>query len=77
MTPGDRVLYLPPTLAGRQRTGTVQAVSGVSAKVLFDDCVWTQWAPISRLLAMQDAQNGYAQLVLSTPPRPIVHRRRH
>ena len=66
MTQNSRVLYLPPTLDKRQRTGTVQAVSGVSALILFDDCVWPQWAPLARLLPIVDAQNGWAQIYLVT-----------
>ena len=66
MTQNSRVLYLPPTLAGRQRTGTVRAVSGVSALVRFDDCVWPQWAPIARLLPILDVHNGWAQILLVT-----------
>ena len=61
-----RVLYLPPTLAGRQRTGTVQAVSGVSALVRFDDCVWPQWTPLARLLPILGIQDGWVQLCLVT-----------
>lgn len=63
---GERVLYMPPTLAGRQRTGTIKSVSGASALVLFDDCSWPQWAPLERLLPIMDYADGWAQLVMIT-----------
>ncbi|HMR01735.1 MAG TPA: hypothetical protein PKA43_00025 [Candidatus Competibacter phosphatis] len=64
MQPGDRVLYMPPTLAGRQRVGVIRAVSGRSACVQFDDCDWPQWAPLERLLLLLPDQDGYAQIAL-------------
>lgn len=66
MSAGMRVLYVPPTLAGRQRTGTIRTISGVSALIQFDDCSWPQWAPLERLLPIVDYVDGWAQLVMIT-----------
>lgn len=68
MIAGMRVLYMPPTLAGRQRTGTICTISGVSALIQFDDCDWPQWAPIERLLPIIDHTDGWAQLVMISLP---------
>lgn len=49
---GARVGYVAPYVCpGRPacRVGTITAISGVSALVLFEDCPWPQWAPLARL----------------------------
>ncbi len=46
---GDRVHYVPPTPDRTHRPGIIQAISGVSALVAFDDCPWPQWTPLDRL----------------------------
>lgn len=64
MSRGERVLYTPPTLAGRQRMGTVLAVSGQSALIQFDDTPWPQWAPLERLFKCGTTINDYVQLCI-------------
>jgi hypothetical protein len=68
--PGDRVLYLPPTLVGQQRVGTVQTTSGQSALVLYDGDRWPTWAPQVRLWPIIDHASGGAQLLLITEATP-------
>ena len=64
MTAGDRVLYLPPGEPVKGRTGTLLAISGVSACVQFDDCAWAQWAPLARLALLC--------IAVDTDPTPII-----
>lgn len=65
MQKGDRVLYMPLTVADRQRTGMILAISGQSALVQFDDVDWPQWAPLARLLPLlSPTADGYAQIAL-------------
>ena len=51
ITVGDRVVYMAPTSASSATgmTGTVLAVSGVSALVLYEGWVWPRWGPQERL----------------------------
>lgn len=51
---GDRVVYVASTSSATassatSMTGTVRAVSGVSALVLYDGREWPQWGPIERM----------------------------
>lgn len=64
MQPGDRVLYWPPTLAGRQRVGTLRTTSGQSALVLFAGDAWPQWVPLARLLPLLEDAAGWLQPAL-------------
>lgn len=68
--PGDRVLYLPPTVAGQQRVGTVRTTSGQSALVLYDGDQWPTWVPLARLWPVIDHASGGAQLLLITAVEP-------
>jgi len=68
--PGDRVLYQPPTLAGQPRAGTVQAISGQSAYILYDGDRWPTWAPIARLLPIHEQASGWAQILLVPEATP-------
>lgn len=48
---GDRVRYLPPSgTSARVSTGTLIAISGVSALVLWDALGWVGGAPVERLV---------------------------
>lgn len=52
MKPGDRVIFYPAHIGPgryRSRLGTIKAITGVSALILFDDCGWVQGAPLARL----------------------------
>jgi len=64
LQPHDRVLYQPPTLAGRTRAGTVIVTSGQSALVLYDGDRWPIWAPVARLLPIHEQASGWAQILL-------------
>lgn len=47
---GDRVRYVPPVGASaRVVSGTLRAISGASALVLWDDLGWVGAAPVERL----------------------------
>ena len=50
--PGDRVRYLPPVagMSAKVATGTLLAISGVSALVLWDALGWAGGAPVERLV---------------------------
>lgn len=50
LRPGHRICYIPPTPElAEGRPGIIQAISGVSALIVFDDCPWLQWTPLERL----------------------------
>lgn len=67
MNAGDRVLYIPrtqPVQLELVRIGTVQALSGASAKVLYDDEIYPIWAPQVRLVVVEEDLAGWAQIKL-------------
>jgi hypothetical protein len=50
MKPGDRIIFYPAYIEpGRSRLGTIKAITGASALILFEDCGWVQGAPLARL----------------------------
>ncbi len=67
MKTGDRVVYIAPfPMPGRRsfRPGEIKAILGQSALVLFDDCLWAQGAPLTRLHPATPGADGWGQLHL-------------
>lgn len=58
LAPGDHIRYIPPTPDRSHRPGVIRAISGASALVAFDDCLWLQWAPLERLRSAPSADGS-------------------